>query len=71
MPVDANYFRSRAAAYRQQAFDAKDDRVSGDLHEIAAMFNRIADAFGNGRTTALPRQRLFFPGFLLRIFFAR
>jgi hypothetical protein len=37
------YFRARASAYRQLANASKDERVSGDMYEIACMFNHMAD----------------------------
>src|ERR1700730_1550984 len=37
------YFRARASAYRQLANASKVERVSGDLYELACMFNRMAD----------------------------
>jgi hypothetical protein len=38
-----DYFRSRASAYRQLANESEDEKISGDMYEIASMFSRMAD----------------------------
>jgi hypothetical protein len=66
-----DYFRTRAAAYRRMAIDAKDDRTAGDMHEIAAIFNCIADTCDEHRSASPLRQRLFSTNTLIRRIFAR
>ena len=37
------HFRGRASAYRQLATASEDEKISGDMHEIACLFDRMAD----------------------------
>jgi len=66
-----DYFRTRAAAYRRMAIDAKDDRIAGDMREIAATFDCIADTCDDYRSASPLRQRLFSMDVLIRRLFAR
>jgi hypothetical protein len=66
-----DYFRARAAAYRRMAMDAKDDRMSADMHELAAIFDSIAATCEKQRSAGPLRQRLFSGSLLIRRIFAR
>jgi len=66
-----DYFRTRAAGYRRMAIGAKNDRISADMYEVAAIFDFIADTCDDHRSVSPLRQRVFSTGALIRRIFTR